>query len=402
MLMKKNIKIAVFHLAFVYSGGGEKLVLKEVKKLKQRGYEVDLFACAKNSKKCFPDKLKKEKVNLFLPWTKNLLPGHEAFWVLLSCILAPLYAYKFRHYNVIFAANQPSLWIASVIKKLYKVPFIAYIAQPTRFLHPRDVDKQTGLYFVKKESQSISVKVMRKFIKVINILDIFSFKSANIVLVNGKYMKDKIEKVYKIKALNCPAGTDTIKTIVEDSRRQKNPYILMTNRHAWQKRLEYGLTAFSAISVDFPKLKLIITGEPTAYTQELKVIVKRMGLEDRVDFVGYVKDKDLTEIYKLALCYLYTAPEEDFGMGIVEGMGVGTPVVAWNKAGPSKIIQNNVNGLLAKPNDVGDFTGKVLKIIENKKLRVGFGQNALESVKQNYSWKNHISIIEKSINFLLE
>ena len=77
-MVKKKIKLAIFHLAFVYSGGGEKLVLEEVKRLRKIGYEVDLYACAKDTTKCFPEIINKErKANGEEPYAnpRNLAAG---------------------------------------------------------------------------------------------------------------------------------------------------------------------------------------------------------------------------------------------------------------------------------------------------------------------------------------
>jgi len=399
---KRDIKIAVFHLAFVYSGGGEKLVLEEVQRLKKRMFGVDLFACAIDEKKCFPELLKKQKINLFLPWSRNLFKGHDAFWVLLTCILAPFFAYKFKDYDVIFAANQPSLWIASVVKKLFKIPFIAYVAQPTRFLHPRKIDRETGLHFVKSGKETFTVKFMNFFITILNILDKFSFKSADCLLANGEYIKERIEKVYDVKAINCPAGADFLKKVLSDSKKLNNPYILMTNRHVWQKRLEYGLSVLSAVLPEMPDMRLKITGEFTEYTDELKILAKRLGLLEKIDFLGYLKEEKMQNLYKNALCYIYTAPEEDFGMGVIEAQSLGIPAVAWNMGGPSKVIISSKTGFLVPEGNVSEFIRCVFLILKNKNLRRKMSLDALNYSKKSFSWEKHINCIESNIKTLLK
>lgn len=398
---RKKLKIAVFHLAFIYSGGGEKLVLKEVDGLSKMGYSVDVYTCCLNTNECFPDQIKKYKIKEFLPGLKFFLKGHESFQVLLSCILAPLYVFRFRKYDLIFAANQPSLWIAYICKLFLKKKYIAYLAQPTRFLYPRKIDKVTGLFFNKKESESFSVELMKLFKLLVNKFDQLSIKKADIVLVNGEYMTKRIATIYKIKTINCPAGANFIKNPISDSFKSKNRYIMMTNRHAWQKRLEYGITVFSSIIAKYPEYKIVITGKESEYTQELKLMVKRLGLDQKVVFAGLLDATVLEEKYKYASIYLYTAPEEDYGMGIVEAMGQGVPVVAWNKCGPSKIIINNKTGFLVDPNNIEEFVSKVLELVENKKLRLKMSQTAIDLVKNSYSWKKHYSIIDSSINNLV-
>ena len=56
MTKKENkLKIAVFHCGFVYSGGGERIVLEEVLGLRRLGHEVVCFAPTLDRELCFPD-----------------------------------------------------------------------------------------------------------------------------------------------------------------------------------------------------------------------------------------------------------------------------------------------------------------------------------------------------------
>src|SRR3989344_8702296 len=137
-MRKKKLKIAIFHLAFIYSGGGEKLVLEEATGLKKRGNDVFVFTSVINEKRCFPDVIRKSTIKTFLPQLPFIVPEHESFQILLSCIMAPFFAFRFRRFNVILAANQPSPWIAWWVKRFFGVAYVSYLAQPTRFLYPRD------------------------------------------------------------------------------------------------------------------------------------------------------------------------------------------------------------------------------------------------------------------------
>ena len=175
----------------------------------------------------------------------------------------------------------------------------------------------------------------------------------------------------------------------------------MTNRHAWQKRFEFGLIAFSGLLARSDDYSLVISGAPTEYTNELKVEVERMGLTDKVFFVGLVKDRDLDKLYKNAVTYLYTAPQEDFGMGVVEAMGAGVPVIAWNSGGPSKIVVNGKTGCLINKGDIESFTQELARMVKDAKLRMRMGKNAILQVKSEYSWKKHFYLLEDSLKSLV-
>jgi len=407
--MKKQLKIAIFHLAFIYSGGGEKLVLDEAIELKKRGHMVEIFAPVANKKNCFPDLVRRVDIKTFLPQTSFVLNGHESFWILLTCVLAPLFSFKFRNFDVVFAANQPSVWIAWVIKRLFGVPYVSYLAQPTRFLYPRKIDQQTGLYFSKKATNSLSVLLMYKFKKLIAWADKKSIGGSDMVLTNGDYIKNIVDRVYGVNSFSLPACGHSFAKVKDYRRRLvgkfrlgkrelTKPYLLITNRHFAQKRFEYGILALSGILREFPQYSLLITGQPTDYTDELRSFVRRVNLIEKVKFLGYVKQNELETLYRNAAIYLYTAPEEDFGMGIVEAMLASTPVVAWDNAGPSKILTNGKNGLLARPFQMEDFSLKVLKLAKDKNFAAKIAKQAYISAKKKYTLSKHI---KKLNQFLL-
>ena len=407
MNKKKKLNIAVFHLAFIYSGGGEKLVLEEYKGLVKKGHRAEIFSCVV-VKKCFPEYLKKIKVKTFLPTPPFKLPDNESLMVLLCCFLAPFIAFRFRKYDVILAANQPSPWIAWWVKRFFKVPYVSYLAQPTRFLYPREVDNQTGLIFSKNACDSFSVKLMRVFKSFIFMADKLSIKGSDTILANGDYIGKKISSVYGVKTISCPAGAYPAGSVLNSQQKYTGrvkvgkkiitkPFLLITNRHFPQKRFEYAFYTLASLIDDYPELSLVITGGETKYTEKIKALTENLSLGDRVVFLGLVDEKDLENLYSNAVVYLYTAPEEDFGMGIIEAMARGTPVVAWNNAGPSGILADFKNVSLSDPYDIVDFSRKTRRFLEKDKFADRAGEKSLEKVKLYYSYERHIGILEKAL-----
>jgi len=373
------------------------LVLQEAEGLSKIGHQVEIFTSVVDEDKCFPDYIKKFQIRTFLPQIRFLVENHESTLILLSCVLSPFFAFRFRKFDVILAANQPSLWISFWVKKLFRVPYISYLAQPTRILHPRNIDKKTGLKFAKKTLNSLSTRLLERFKPFIKWADQTSVHNSNQVLCNGEYVKSILEKTYKIQAVSCPAGVDSRFKIGYVGIKYKKPYLLMTNRHYGQKRFEYGIFALSYILHKHPEFELLVSGEETDYTDLLKALINQLGLMEKVKFLGYVSEKELSALYRKASIYLYTAPEEDFGMGIIEAMAAGTPVVAWNNAGPAGIIDNGRSGLLANPFDATDYSHQVERLIANKNLYRKISQNAVKEVKTRFLFKKHINFLNSEL-----
>ena len=138
------MRIAVLHLGFFYAGGGERLVLEQVRGLRRLGHQVECFAPIVEAEACHPDLIEEVGVTALVPPPPRWLPARVALWVLLCCVLAPALAIRLRGFQVVLAANQPALWLAWVAGGILRRPYVAYLAQPLRVLHPRPVDLEAG------------------------------------------------------------------------------------------------------------------------------------------------------------------------------------------------------------------------------------------------------------------
>jgi len=404
-MKRKSLNIAIFHLGFVYSGGGEKLVITQALGLMKAGHKVDVFAPVVDKKVCFPGLIRKVSVSQMIP-SFRFLPEWESLQVILACLVAPFIARRYRNYDVIFACNQPSCWIAYWVKRLYGVSYVSYLAQPTRFIYPRKIDKEEGLIFTKKYPMSlvsILLKVSRPFSLYV---DKKSIQASNVILSNGDYITRLIKSVYSVSSKDVSAPASIEPDIVSRSKREKGflkvgnirikkPYLLVTNRHFPQKRFEYALFVLQSLIADYESIKLVITGGETAYTAYIKKLAQELSLIDHMIFTGLVSESELSRLYKNAFVYLYTAPEEDYGMGIIEAMGAGTPVVVWDKAGPKYLVENGVDGLTSAEGDLSEYINNVHQLVHTKSLYLKIQKNAYSKVKNSYSVSEHIKSIEK-------
>jgi len=392
--MKKKLKIAYVHMSFVYSGGGEKLVIKEVEWLKKRGHKVDCFSPIVWEDRCFPELIKKLKVKELLPgfsWLYRKLQMNTMIYFL--ALLAPILAWRLRKYDVLISEHEPGSWFCFVTWRLFKVPYVLYLAQPTRLLYQRKIDRDVGLQL--NRPMRLSLLLGRILRPGLFLLDKRVMESAAYAVANGRHSQKVIESIYGIKTGNCPAGAERVKARSEKRERRKGgDYILLTNRHVPQKKFEYAIEMMKILKVKFPGLRLMITGGETRYTKQLRELVRKYDLEKEVVFVGYVKEREMKSWYEKAIVYVYTAPEEDFGMGVIEAMAAGIPVIAWDSGGPAYTVIDGQTGFLIEPYKVKVMREMVEKLLKNKRLRERMGKAGQERAKQ-FTWEKHGRCLEK-------
>src|SRR5438094_4289624 len=399
-------RVAVFHCGFTYSGGGERIVIEEVLGLRRRGYQVDCYAPTVDASRCYPDLLADLQVRTFLPQLPRWVPLREAVQMAATSLLMPLYAWRFRGVDAIIGCNQPSAWIAWWAARLIDVPYVVYLNQPNRLVYPRSIDRQTG-WFVNSDYRLLAALVLRAT-RFVAWADRRSVQEADQLLVNGDYIGDIIRGIYRRKAIDCPAGCHVAASgfplpvearfgggLTINGYPIRRPYVLLTNRHYPQKRFDLAIRAMAEVRAVHPRAQLIIPGPATAHTSVLKELVAELGLTDGVLFLGPIKEEELQRLYEGAAVYVYPAPEEDFGMGVIESMAKGVPVVAWDQAGPTVTVAPGT-GYRADPLQVGDYARGIISLLDDRKENQATGERAFEWARR-FDWERHLDVLERCV-----
>ena len=405
----KNLKIAVFHCGFVYSGGGERIVIEEVLGLRRLGHEVVCFAPTLDRCLCFPDFIGEVGIKTFLPQLPKWFPLWDAIGMTLSSVLAPFLAVRFRDIDVFVGCNQPGAWIAYCVSKILRKPYVVYMNQPNRLIYPRRIDQETG--WLTRKDYYVLNEIIQRIKRFVAWADRISFTGAEVMLGNGDYIAGVIEGIYGRKLELCPAGCHPqpwdllrlnprsayVGSIKAGKHTVHKPYVLITNRHEPQKKFEYVIEAMAQVMESIPEASLVIPGSFTAHTPNLIALADKLGIADKVHFLGQISESDLQRLYQEATVYCYPAPEEDFGMGVIEAMAWGVPVVAWNYAGTTVTVSHNESGYLAEPYKVESYAEGILHLLSNPRLRAQMGKAARDRVEKFFSWERHVSILEGAV-----
>jgi glycosyltransferase involved in cell wall biosynthesis len=126
------------------------------------------------------------------------------------------------------------------------------------------------------------------------------------------------------------------------------PVVIAAGRLVPQKDYPTLLMAFARLT-EKNRARLLILG--TGYLElELKDLCLRLGIADRVAFIGQV-DNPLAYM-KQADLFVLSSAWEGFGNVLVEALYCGLPIVATNcPSGPSEILEGGKYGTLVPPKD---------------------------------------------------
>jgi len=138
-----------------------------------------------------------------------------------------------------------------------------------------------------------------------------------------------------------------------------------------------------------PQLRLDLVGSRNVFQKKVLLQTKRLGIADRVQFLGTVADKQLVESFHSYTALIQPSLSEGFGLTGLEAMSAGLPVIASNipvfrevyATAATYFDPMHPEALLAAYNTV-----------TNPKVRAQLIQLGKENA-QKYSWKKMTSQI---------
>jgi len=141
------------------------------------------------------------------------------------------------------------------------------------------------------------------------------------------------------------------------------------------------LRAFSQLppTVGGCPIHLLVAGDGPRFA-ELRGLSDSLGLSQRVLWLGW-QDKP-GQYFALANLVVCPSRHEPLGNVILEAWGYGKPVLSTATEGPSELIEHDVNGLLAPPQNPGALSQRLEAVFSNADLtleRLGMeGKKSLE------------------------
>lgn len=189
------------------------------------------------------------------------------------------------------------------------------------------------------------------FLHYLRVWDHSAAQRPDAFIVNSKFVARRVKKYYgrDAKVIYPPVSIpnrlanntfpNNREYIRENSRgnssliSDKIPYFLMVGRLVPYKRFDLAVATFNELG--WP-LKIAGDGPEK---QRLRKIAKK-----NVEFLGYVSDDELAELYRSAEALIFPQ-EEDFGIVAVEAMAAGKPVIAYRGGGALETVREGETGI---------------------------------------------------------
>jgi glycosyltransferase involved in cell wall biosynthesis len=151
----------------------------------------------------------------------------------------------------------------------------------------------------------------------------------------------------------------------------------------------------AAVAAHRDDVRWIVVGDGALF-HEVRDVIERLGLADRVELTGVVPHQRAMEL--LAACDVCVSPHVPnpdgtrfFGSPtkLFEYMGLAKAIVASDLEQIGEVIEHEQTGLLCPPGDAEAAAQAVLRLLDDEGLRRRLGEAALEEARTTYSWDAH-------------
>lgn len=165
-------------------------------------------------------------------------------------------------------------------------------------------------------------------------------------------------------------------------------YFLFVGTVQPRKNLERLIKVFALLHLEGAKahlrgVKLVIAGSKGWLSDEIYKLPKKLGIEDKVKFLGYVSEKDLPALYSGAIALTFPSFFEGFGLPIIEAQACGCPVLTSNIS--SMIEVAGKGAILVDPYKEQEIENAMIKMMDEK-IRQKLMKSGLKNIKR-FSWE---------------
>ncbi|MEN8614831.1 glycosyltransferase [Dehalogenimonas sp. THU2] len=192
----------------------------------------------------------------------------------------------------------------------------------------------------------------------------------------------------KISVVPCGVDLDLFRPVDKTAARQKlglsaAPTVLYVGRLDKLKGIDRLIRTMSLVKT--PDCRLIVIGGDEygrAALERLKQQAAVLGIDEKVQFIGAVPQRELPRYYSAADVVAVPSYSETFGMVALEAVACGVPVVSADVGAARLLIKEGFSGTVTPGNDPADMA----EALEAWLNRDSIDRDALHASVRDFGW----------------
>jgi glycogen(starch) synthase len=160
--------------------------------------------------------------------------------------------------------------------------------------------------------------------------------------------------------------------------------VMFVGRFVREKGIQVLLNAATSILANQPNTKFMIVGGGNR--ERLEKFVDWAGLTGKVLFTGFLANRSLHQLYRVADVAVFPSLYEPFGIVALEGMAAGAPVVSSDAGGLPEIVKHDETGTLSFVGNAESLAWAVIKVLNDPDRAEKLSRNARERLVIDFDW----------------
>lgn len=222
-------------------------------------------------------------------------------------------------FDVIHAHDWLTYMAGIAAKRLSGKPLVVHV-HATSFDRSSDNNIDTRVYDIEKRGMEAADKV-------ITVSDL----TRNIVIT--KYGIDPSKVVTVHNAVDFSGRSN-----VNVERGVKDKVVTFLGRITFQKGPEYFIEAAAKVLKRCDNVRFVMAGSGDMMNRSIRQVA-RLGISDRFHFTGFLRGKEVQEMFALSDVYVMPSVSEPFGISPLEAMRTGVPSVITKQSGAAEVLK---------------------------------------------------------------
>ena len=254
--------------------------------------------------------------------------------------------------------------------------------------HPITVDRRLELAHAQSRYRKLS---LRRWYSFTNMQTRVARRLQRVVTVSESSFNDIVadHQVDPARMAIVPVGVDTeLFRPLPHVRPVEGRLVTTASADVTMKGLRYLLEALAKLRTEREDAHLVVIGRRKAGGRSDETI-RRLGLENAVEFVTGVPEERIIELYAEAQMAVVPSLYEGFSLPAIEAMACGTPLVATSGGAlPEVVGRDGDTALVVPPGDSDALAAKIRWAYEQTDLRDTVGRRGRQRVVDQWSWRH--------------
>jgi len=295
-------------------------------------------------------------------------------------------------YDLVYSHYWLSTWVGRHLQKWWRVPHLVMFHTLGAVKNAVGVGKKEPELRLKTERSAIS--------------------SCDLIIAATEKEKEDLKRYYgasadKVRVIPCGVNLERFQPVPKISARKRlglngDRTIIFVGRIEPLKGIDRLLRAMTYLRDGYRARLLIVGGGDNSRheVERLKKLARELKLQDRIEFMGLVKQPDLPLFYSASDVCVVPSYYESFGLVALESLACGTPVVATRVGGAESIIRHGQTGYLLADNEPSSLAEKIMLALARSDNN-GRLASIMRASLAPFSWPNIAEMVARECSNLL-